>query len=288
LGLRTIAAAAFATMFLMVKLAGDNGAALPEIMFWRQFVTVPLILGFLALTGGLHRLKTSRLSGHGARAAVGMIGMLCSFGATLLLPLAESTVLGFSSPLFAVILTAVVMREHVGPWRWISVLLGFAGVIIIAQPSGAPISMLGAIAALAAGLVTATISFMIRDLSRSEESITVVFYFALFGSALMLFILPFYMTGHSAQVWLMLLGSGLFGMIGQLFMVMSLRHGTIASIIVMDYTALIWATLFGWLIWDHLPTSATWLGAPLIVVAGIVIAWREHRLARNPTPLAAV
>ena len=57
---------------------------------------------------------------------------------------------------------------------------------------------------------------------------------------------------------------------------------------VMDYTQLIWATLYGWLVWDHLPPATTWFGAPLIILAGTVIAWREHRLARNLTQLAAL
>ncbi len=281
LGLRLASAASFATMFLLVKLAGQIGVALPEIMFWRQFVSIPVILAWLAATGGLGRLKTDRLGGHALRGGVGMIGMLCSFGATLLLPLAESTVLGFTAPLFAVILTAVVLHEHVGPWRWLAVVLGFLGVIIVAQPSGAPIAPLGAAAALASGLVTASIAFMIRSLSRTEQSVSVVFYFALFGAVILLPLLPFYIKSHSSQQWLLLIAIGLSGMIGQLFMTASVRHGPIASVIVMDYTALIWATLFGWLVWTYLPSPATWFGAPLIVAAGVVIAWREHKLARQ-------
>lgn len=205
--------------------------------------------------------------------------MVCNFSAVLLLPLAESTTLGFTTPLFVVIIAALVLREGVGPWRWTAVVLGFAGVVIIAQPGHGHIPLLGGLIALAAALMTAMISFLIRDMGRTEEPLRIVFYFSLFGSVMMLAFLPFYATTHSASQWLLLLGIGAGGLGGQLGMTASLRHGAVASVAVMDYTMLVWATLYGWLIWDHLPPATTWLGAPLIILAGTVIAWREHHLA---------
>jgi drug/metabolite transporter (DMT)-like permease len=275
-----------ATLLALVKLAGESGVALPEIMFWRQFVTVPLVIAMLAATGQLHRLKTTRIGSHAGRALSGMAGMVCNFGATILLPLAVATTLGFTTPLFAVILTALVLREHVGPWRWTAVVLGFAGVVVIAQPGNEPINLLGGALGLLAGFLVAVISFQIRDLARTEEPIRVVFYFALFGSGLMALALPFYMTAHSAYQWLLLLGCGVCGLIGQLFLTASLRHGAVATVIVMDYLALLWATLYGWAFWDHLPSTATWFGAPLIIAAGVLITWREHRLAKALSPTA--
>ena len=266
-------------MALLIKLAGTTGISLPEIMFWRQFLTVPLVLGFLAMRSELARLKTDKPRTHALRSVVGMTGMVCNFSAVLLLPLAESTTLGFTTPLFVVIIAALVLREGVGPWRWTAVVLGFAGVVIIAQPGHGHIPLLGGLIALAAALMTAMISFLIRDMGRTEEPLRIVFYFSLFGSVMMLAFLPFYATTHSASQWLLLLGIGAGGLGGQLGMTASLRHGAVASVAVMDYTMLVWATLYGWLIWDHLPPATTWLGAPLIILAGTVIAWREHRLA---------
>jgi drug/metabolite transporter (DMT)-like permease len=288
LGVRIAGAASFATMALMVKLAGESGIALPEIMFWRQFVTVPLVLGYLLLRGEMVRLKTAYPGTHAMRSVVGMVGMVLNFAAVLILPLAESTTLGFTVPLFVVVIAALVLREFVGPWRWTAVVLGFAGVLVIAQPGSGHIPLLGGLIALAAALMTALVTFLIRDMGRTEEPIRIVFYFALLGSAMMLVLLPFFMTAHSGREWLLLLGIGLAGMGGQLGMATSLRHGAITSVAVMDYTMLIWATLYGWLIWDHLPPATTWLGAPLIVAAGVVIAWREHRLNRKPSPLTAI
>ena len=64
----------------------------------------------------------------------------------------------------------------------------------------------------------------------------------------------------------------------------ALRYGQVASVVVMDYSSLVWATLYGWLLWDHLPPTSTWLGAPLIIAAGAIIAWREHLHAKAVSP----
>lgn len=282
LGLRIGSALLFATLLMLVKYAGESGVALPEIMFWRQAVSLPLILFYLAMTGGLHRLKTQRLGIHGRRAVMGMTNMVFNFGATILLPLAVSTVLGFTTPLFAVVLAAVVLREHIGRYRWLAVALGFLGVLVIAQPgSEVDISALGIALGLICALFIAVINYQIRDLGRTEEPITTAFYFAAFGTPMAAIALPFFITPHTTEQWLVLMAIGVTGTGGQILLAASLRFGAVASVIVMDYTSLIWATLYGWLVWDKLPPSTTWLGAPLIVAAGLVIAWREHRLGRK-------
>ena len=277
--LRTAAALAIATMFMLGKLAGEHQVALPEIMFWRQVVTLPLLTGWLAMHKGLHRLGTQRLPSHFVRGLAGTAGMALNFGAAILLHLSESTTLNFTAPLFAVLITALVLREHVGPWRWTAVACGFLGVLLIARPGSTPIPALGAAAGLLAAVFNAGISFQIRDLGRTEEPISVVFWFAVFGTLLMGPVLPFVYHSHDATTWALLLGIGVIGTLGQLLMTAALRFGAVASVIIMDYTQLLWATLYGGLIWHEFPGPTIWLGAPLVVAAGIVIAWREHRLS---------
>ena len=281
LGLRLIAALCIATMFMLGKLAHEHSVALPEIMFWRQFIALPILLGYLLTTRGLATLKTSRIRSHSLRGVVGMAGMFANFAAASLLPLTESTMLNFTAPLFAVIIAAAVLHDKVGRWRWTAVAFGFAGVLVITQPGHSHLPLLGAIAGLVSALFNATISFQIRDLGRTESPVTIVFYFALFGTALTAPLLPFFFHPHSAQVWFLLVSVGVMGTIGQLFMTAALRLGPVASVIIMDYSQIIWATLYGWLIWQNLPSQSTWLGMPLIITAGFVIAWREHHLARN-------
>lgn len=277
--LRLGAAAVIAMLTATVKLAEQSGVSLPEILFWRQMPTVPILLFWLAASGGLSRLLTHRIGAHAKRAILGLASMSCNFGAVILLPLAEATTLVFTSSIFAVILSAVLLKENVGIYRWTAVTLGFLGVVVIARPGSGEIPMLGSIVALSAAFMIALISIQIRDLGRTEEPITVVFYFSLFSLPILGAILPFVYQPHSAYQWMLLGAISLLGLLVQLLLTASLRFGVVASVMVMDYTSLLWATLLGWSLFDHLPPATTWLGAPLVVLAGLVIAWREHQLA---------
>lgn len=156
-------------MLMLIKLLSQRHVSLPEIMFFRQFTCVPLLFGGLLAAGQLHQLRTSRFRAHAARGAVGMTNMIFNFGATILLPLAESTTLGFTTALFAVLIAGLVLKEKVGPWRWTAVLLGFAGVVIVAQPGGEPVNPLGVGAAMICAMLTAVINYQIRDLGRTEQ-----------------------------------------------------------------------------------------------------------------------
>lgn len=288
MGLRLCAAAVLTSLTSAVKYTAGTGVAFPEILFWRQLLTVPLLLGYLAWRGEVSRLRTQRLGSHARRAALGTLGMLFTFGAPLLLPLAESTTLGFTTPVFAVILSALLLKEQVGPIRWLAVALGLAGVVIIAQPGHNAIAPFGAFVGLGAGFMVALISIQLRDLNRTEEPLSIVFWFAALSCPVLALSLPFAMTHHSAGQWTLLLGLGLLGCLGQLLLTASLRFGQVASVVVMDYSALAWATLYGWAIWGDVPPVATWLGAPVIIAAGAVIAWRERMLHKQAPPAATV
>lgn len=287
LGLRLMAAMVLTTLMMTVKLTADTGVAFPEILFWRQVPSIIMIFGWLALRGEIDRLKTQRLPAHARRAMMGMTGMFFTFGAPVLLPLAVATTLGFTTPVFAVILSALLLREKVGPVRWLAVALGFAGVVVITQPGNFVLPPLGAAVGLGAGLMVALISIQVRDLGRTEEPLSIVFWFAALSAPVLALGLPFYASSHTPWQWFLLLGSGVLGLVGQLLLTAALRYGQVASVVVMDYSSLIWATLYGWLIWDELPPGSTWLGAPLVIAAGAVIAWREHVRHRRLTPTAA-
>lgn len=277
--IRLGAAFVLSVMLVFVKLVTESGVTLTETLFWRQLPTVPVLLAWFAARGQLRLLSSERLGAHGRRAILGLTGMFLNFGAVTLLPLAEATTLNFTTAIWAVILSALILRERVGLWRWSAVLLGFAGVLVIAQPGQGHIPPLGAAVALAAAFTIALISIQIRDLSRTEHPLTIVFWFAALTLPFLGLAMPFVMTGHTAYQWSLLLGLGLFGLLGQFLLTAALRYGAVASVIVMDYSSLVWATLFGWWVFDRLPPGSTWAGAPLIVGAGLLIAWREHRLS---------
>lgn len=286
--LRLAAAFVLATLIMLVKYTAGTGVRFGEILFWRTSLTLPILGTWLVAQGQLKRLQTKRMPAHLRRAALGTVGMTMTFGAPILLPLAESTTLSFTTPIFAVILSAALLAERVGPWRWTAVAAGFIGILTIAQPGHTHMPLLGTAVGLGAAIMVALISIQIRDLSRTDEPIAIVFWFSAWSTLVFTVTLPLFFTAHTIAQWLLLLAIGVLGCIAQLLLTASLRFGQVASVIVMDYSSLIWATIYGWLVWDQLPTAATWLGAPLIVGAGGLIAFREHRLAKAISPISPV
>lgn len=266
-------------MLLFVKLATEAGVSLAETIFWRQLPTVPILLLWFAARGEVRMLRSVRLKAHAGRSVTGLIGISLNFLAVTLLPLAEFTTLNFTSAFWAVFLSALVLRERVGPWRWGAVLLGFCGVLVIARPGSGHLPLLGAAAALGAAFMIALISIQIRDLVRTEHPLTIVFWFAVFSILPLACVMPFMVDGYTVRQVLLLAGVAGFGLVGQFLLTAALRYGAVASVIVMDYSSLLWATVLGWWVLGSLPPESTWLGAPLIVGAGLLIAWREHRLA---------
>lgn len=283
--IRLGAIGSLATMSALVKYVSQSGVHLVEILFWRQAIALPILIVWgLVATGSVAFLKTRRPGAHFRRGLYGTIGMVCNFGGVVLLPLAEATTMNFTAPIFAVLLSMLILKDQVGWWRWAAVLLGFAGILVIAQPGSGAIPLFGAMVALAGAFMIALISIQIAEMNRTEQPLTIVFYFAAFSTPLCAIGLPFVMVAHTSSEWGLLVMLGVVGTVGQLLLTASLRYGKVASVIVMDYSALVWATIYGWLVWDTLPTIWTWIGAPLIVAAGIIITWREHVLARRRLP----
>lgn len=282
LGLRLATAFSLATMAMLVKLAGEHSVHLFELMFWRQAITLPLVLGVMAATGRLARLRTRRPIAHLARSLIGITSMAFVYGAVMLLPLAEATTLSFTTPLFAVMISRIFFRERIGAFRWSAVTLGFIGIVVALQPGNAAggINPVGIAVGLIAAIMVAVISFQVQDLNRTESPYAIVAWFTGLTAPLMALSLPFVGSSHDATTWMIIFAMALAGAIAQLLLTASLRYGSAATIIIMDYTALIWATAYGWMVFGQVPPATLAVGAPLIVAAGIVIAWREHRLSR--------
>lgn len=284
LGFRLLAALALATMAMLVKLAGERGTHLVEMIFWRQLLAAVLIGTGLALSGRLALLKTSRLPSHARRSATGLFGMLFTYGAVLLLPLAEATTLGFTAPVFAVLIAMVLFGEKIGPYRWAAVVMGFAGVAVVMQPGSGDhegITLIGVAVGLMAPLMVSIISFQIQDLNKTENPWSIVFWFAALSAPVAALGLPFVIAPHDGETWLIILAMALMGVLAQILLTTSLRFGSAAVILLMDYTALLWASFYGYAVFDRAAPASLWFGAPLIIAAGLLIAWRERQLARS-------
>jgi drug/metabolite transporter (DMT)-like permease len=287
LACRLGAMAALAIMFALIKLAGDHGVHIVESMFWRQLAGLPVVFLLLWWTGDFAAIRTQRPMEHAWRMLIGITGMALNFSAMLMLPMAEATTIGFATPVFATVLAAFLLREPTGRYRWGAVVLGFIGVLIAVQPGNVAIKPLGAALALAGAILTAGVSIQMRRMARTESSAAIVFWFSLTSLVPLGLLLPFVGHAHDSQGWLLLAGLSLCGAIGQLLLTTSLRHAPVAAVMTMDYTALIWSGLLGWAVFADLPSESVWLGAPLIMAAGIVIAWREHHLSQKAIKSAA-
>jgi drug/metabolite transporter (DMT)-like permease len=218
--------------------------------------------------------------------ALGLGAMGLNFLAFILLPLAEATTIGFSVPIFSVILAAVVLDEPTGKWRWGAVAAGFAGVLLIVQPGNGNVPLTGASVALVAALMTASVTIMIRRLGKTEPAATTVFWFALSSLVPLGLAMIILAKSHDGTTWMMLAGLALAGGLAQLTLTGALRLAPVSLVMPMDYTSLLWALLLGSSIFGELPTPWIWVGAPIIIASGLVIVWREHRLHRNAAILA--
>lgn len=284
IALRLLAMMSLSLMFVLVKYIDEAGIHILESLFWRQAVVIPIVFAWAVSHGGIASLRTQRIGAHARRATMGLIGMACNFGGMIFLPMAEATTINLSVPIFAVIFAALLLGERTGIQRWSAVIIGFIGVLVVLDPSTifaggfSGEHGVGTLIALSGAIMTALITIAVRDLGRTENATTIVFWFSLLSMVPLGIALPFVITAHSGYEWLLLLGLGVSGAVVQMSLTGALRLAPVAVVIPMDYSALLWSIACGWFFFGTFPAETTWIGAPLIIASGLFIAWREHRL----------
>ena len=224
---------------------------------------------------------------HLFRGTIGTIGVVLGAWALSIMPLAETTVLLFTSPLFTVLLSYPVLGERVGKYRLSAVAIGFLGVVIVANPiseTGMHIPLLGLIVGLGWGFSSGLVDVWLRKMGKTENANTTTFYFMLFGTLTTALHWPFATVQlgafSSITLWI-ILGLGVTGLIAQLAKTHSYRLGEAAVIAPMMYTMIIWSMLFDYLFWDKIPTLNVILGASLIIACNIFILYREIYLKKS-------
>ncbi|HYW15507.1 MAG TPA: DMT family transporter [Allosphingosinicella sp.] len=281
IGLRVVAATCFAFMAMLVKLGHEAGVATVELAFYRFAFGLPPLLLWIAVSGNFGAWRTRRPLAHVWRAAAGLTTLLLSFLALALLPLAETTTIGFAAPFFSIALSALLLGEPVGRHRWAAVIVGFAGVLVVMRPEGRDLPTLGlalaSLAAFGAGIVTITI----RQVGKTEGTQTIVLWFSLLSMAATGALMPFFGQAHDGRTWLLLLALGTVGGFSQICLTASLRYAPVPAVVPFDYSQLLWAVLLGWLVFADEPGSTTWLGAAIIIASGLYTLYREHRLGRE-------
>lgn len=286
IGLRLLSVALFACMNAGIKLGQARGAAIGELLFFRQAGAAVLVTGMIAAGPGLATIRTARIGAHISRAAVGVTSMALTFAALMALPLAEATTIGFTTPIFATVLGALVLGEPTGWRRWSAVAVGFVGVLIVVQPGGHAIPVAGAAFGISAALLTSVVFILLRQIGRTERAQTTVWWFSVLSLVPLGIGYAFSARAHEPAAWALMVSVGLFGGAAQLAMTASLRRGAVSLVVPFDYSALLWATAFGWWLFGTLPGPSTWAGAPVIVASGLYIVWREHARRRAETRAA--
>jgi drug/metabolite transporter (DMT)-like permease len=284
IALRIGAISCFAFMSAMVKLGLEAGIGIIELVFYRCAFGLPPLLAWIFLSRNVEVWRTKRVRSHLLRVFVGLGAMALGYTSLRFLPLAEAVTISFAAPLFSVMLSAWFLNERVGRHRWSAVALGFIGVMIVMRPGGGDLAHIGVGLALLSALAAAVATILIREVGRTENTQTTVFWFTIISLIATGALMPFGAESHDRSEWLILLALGLAAGFGQLMLTASLRFAPVSVIAPFDYVQLLWAVLLGWLIWQKEPPASTWLGASVIIASGLYTLYREHVRGWNRPP----
>jgi drug/metabolite transporter (DMT)-like permease len=252
--------------------------AIPLLVWARYTLHFVIMLVFVAPAMRLRLVKTGNLTLQVVRALalVGTTGF--AMMAFRSMPLAEATAVLFLSPLLVTVLAGPVLGERIGAQRWSAVFVGFAGVLLIARPGGA-LSLDGVLWALAGAACYAAYQLLTRRLSQAEHPLTLLFYTALVGTAVMSLTLPWFWFEFSPTVlqWLQIASLGLYGGVGHFILIRAFRLAPASTLTPFGYTQLIWATLLGWLAFGHVPDALSAAGMAVIAASGLWLALGQRR-----------
>jgi drug/metabolite transporter (DMT)-like permease len=252
-----------------------------EIVFFRNLIAcVPFLVAGFAFGHREIFVIQSKPRVIATRAVLGTVTLTMTFAAYSLMPMAETTVLLFTASLFIPVLGVLILHERVGPYRWTAVLTGFVGVSIMVQPTGA-VTMLGVVVALCAALLQATMSILLRHLGGHERPETITFYFFIIGTFLSGLAMPFVATGPTLAEIPFFIAVGLTGAAAQWLYSTALKYTPAALVAVINYSSIVWAILFGWLVWNDWPLPIVFAGTAIVISSNLLIVWRERSLRRS-------
>ena len=262
-----------------------SGFGVVQIAILSRLISPFFALAVAQHQGGLQTLKTRQIGWHCARAAANGATLLTFFGALIFLPLANTVAITFVSPLIMCALAVPILKEHVGPRRWTAIVIGFAGVLVITQPSGAGFGW-GAVLALGAAFGDALGINITRRMSVTESSHSMLFWSSVILIIAFGLVLPFQWVTPGGNDWMVIAVLAVSGSGAQFCLAQAFRYGEVSLLAPLEYGALIWATLFGYVFWNDLPTLTVLGGVAIIIASSAYVAHREARakgLATGPT-----
>jgi drug/metabolite transporter (DMT)-like permease len=269
---------AFSIMHGLVRFVSE---VLPpfQIAFFRNIFGLAFLIPLL-MRSRFAILRTKQIGLHALRGVINMAAMLMFFTALAISPIAKVTALGFTAPIFMAILAVLVLGERFRIYRWSAIFLGFMGMLIILRPGLVAIDT-GALLVIGSAALWAVAMIIIKIQSRTESSLTIVAYMGIF--------LGIFSIGPAVWVWqpfgLQTLGFmvliGLFGSIAQMAISESLKETDSTAIMPFDFLKLIWTAIIGVWFFAEVPDIYTWVGATVIFLSGLFIAFRERSAQRQ-------
>lgn len=252
--------------------------SIPMLVWARYLVHCLLMLVFLGPRLGRRLIATHRPVRQVVR---GLLLVCCTafgFAALMRMPLAETTAIAFTAPLIVAILAGPWLQERLSGDRWLAILAGFAGVILIARP-GTAVTFDGAAFALLAASCYAIYQILTRQLAATDSTLTMLFYTALVGAVSMSLFLPWFWRGPmpNAGEATLIAALGILGGCGHFLLTHAFRHAPASTLSPFIYIQLVWATLLGAILFDHLPDALTLVGSSIIVTSGLYLGIAARR-----------
>ena len=269
---------AFSVMDLIVKWS-DN-YPLGQVIFFRGFFG--LVLYYFVIPK--ERLKdfyvTKRPMLHFSRCFFGLMALLSIFTALRNLPLATVVSISFAAPIFTTIFSIFFLSEKVGYFRWLAVLVGFVGIIIISEPGLSSLNVYYVFPVIFV-LGMSYVAISIRQLSSTEPVWLISLYFSAAITLAGLFTIPYGWLMPNLKDLILLSFIGIFGGVANLWLSQSYKFSEVSLVTPLKYLALVFAIIFGYFIWDEIPTIKTLVGATFVITSSVIIFRREILLKKQ-------
>jgi drug/metabolite transporter (DMT)-like permease len=261
---------------------------LAEILLFRYLFACGFFWIILLSTIGLPGLATKRYFDHFFRSTVGILSLGMFYFAVTKIPLADATAIAYAAPIFISVLAIFLLGEKIGVQRWVAVVAGFIGVLLIARPVGTSLNF-GVVAAVASAFTGALVAIWLRKLSSSEKPVAIGTYYNSLGSLICLFwvVSTGWLVPHQDD-FILLTGFGLMCGIQQWCLTISFRYAEASLLAPFEYLAMVFAAIAGFLLWDEVPVLMTWIGAAVIAASGLFIFMRRQKLMKTSKPVEPV
>ena len=263
---------AFSIMDLIVK--WSEHYPLGQVLFFRGFFGV-LFYFLIIPKERLHNFYYTKRAGlHFLRSFSGLIALVAIFIALRSLPLATVVSISFAAPIFTTIFSIFLLNERVGVYRWLAVIVGFIGILIITEPGISSLNIFY-IFPIIFCIGLSYVAITIRKLSTTEPVWLISLYFSISITLLSLFTLPLGWIMPSIKDFMILAMIGIFGGVANLWLSQSYKYSEVSLVTPLKYLALVFAIIFGYLIWDEIPTIKSLFGAALVIISTLIIFRRE-------------